>query len=407
MREVISGTSTLMLLKQQLESWGEQNSAQIAADLMLKEQAGELTLAFCGHFSAGKSSMINALCAKAVLPSGPVPTSANIVSIRSGAPRVVLHAEPEAPGSSAPAIETTPDRLQEYCRQGAEYSAIEVWEEVPLLGKHGVLMDTPGVDSTDEGHQAATHSALHLADAVFYVMDYNHVQSENNLAFAKSLSDWGKPLYLIINQIDKHRELEISIVEYRQQVESAFREWGIHSAGLLFTSLKVKDHPLNQWDDLLAVIAALLEQRGELLGYSLSRSMHHTAAAVLAAYREEQQEERSQLLEAAGGAGKEEVEAEIRAISQAEELLVQLPEQMRLELRSKLDALLGNSNLMPADVRDAAGAYIESSSPGFRRGLLFTAAKREKEQATRLLHWHGLQQRDHCPAGVAYTPACA
>lgn len=40
MREVISGTSTLMLLKQQLESWGEQNSAQIAADLMLKEQAG-------------------------------------------------------------------------------------------------------------------------------------------------------------------------------------------------------------------------------------------------------------------------------------------------------------------------------------------------------------------------------
>lgn len=394
MREVISGTSTLMLLKQQLESWGEQNSAQIAADLMLKEQAGELTLAFCGHFSAGKSSMINGLCGKAVLPSGPVPTSANIVSIRSGAPRVVLHAEPEAPGSSAPAIETTPDRLQEYCRQGAEYSAIEVWEEVPLLGKHGVLMDTPGVDSTDEGHQAATHSALHLADAVFYVMDYNHVQSENNLAFAKSLSDWGKPLYLIINQIDKHRELEISIVEYRQQVESAFREWGIHSAGLLFTSLKVKDHPLNQWDDLLAVIAALLEQRGELLGYSLSRSMHHTAAAVLAAYREEQQEERSQLLEAAGGAGKEAVEAEIRAISQAEELLVQLPEQMRLELRSKLDALLGNSNLMPADVRDAAGAYIESSSPGFRRGLLFTAAKREKEQATRLLHWHGLQQRE-------------
>ncbi|MFD2879220.1 hypothetical protein ACFTAO_29545 [Paenibacillus rhizoplanae] len=42
----------------------------------------------------------------------------------------------------------------------------------------------------------------------------------------KSLSDWGKPLYLIINQIDKHREQEIPLKEYRQQVESAFREWG-------------------------------------------------------------------------------------------------------------------------------------------------------------------------------------
>ncbi|AIQ59485.1 hypothetical protein PBOR_22975 [Paenibacillus borealis] len=390
---VISGESPLTLLKQRMEDWEEQESTGIIADLIVKEQAGELTLAFCGHFSAGKSSMINGLCGKAVLPSGPVPTSANIVSIRSGAPRVLLHPQAGAPGVYQ-VIETTPDRLQEYCRQGAEYSAIEVWEEVPLLGIHGVLMDTPGVDSTDEGHQAATHSALHLADAVFYVMDYNHVQSENNLAFAKSLSDWGKPLYLIINQIDKHREHEIPIAEYRQQVESAFHEWGIHSAGLLFTSLKVKDHPLNQWNDLLNIIAGLLEQRGELLGYSLSRSLHHTAAAVLAAYREEQQEERSQLLEETGGTGEEVVAAELQAVSQGEDLLVQLPEQMRLELRSKLDGLLGNSNLMPADVRDAAGAYIESSSPGFRRGLLFTAAKREKEQATRLLHWHGLQQRE-------------
>ena len=39
-------------------------------------------------------------------------------------------------------------------------------------------MDTPGVDSTDDAHRISTESALHLADIVFYVMDYNHVQSE-------------------------------------------------------------------------------------------------------------------------------------------------------------------------------------------------------------------------------------
>ncbi len=37
-------------------------------------------------------------------------------------------------------------------------------------------------------------------------MDYNHVQSETNLTFLKQLSDEKKPLYLIINQIDKHDE---------------------------------------------------------------------------------------------------------------------------------------------------------------------------------------------------------
>ncbi|MFD1905638.1 hypothetical protein ACFSQ7_19015 [Paenibacillus rhizoplanae] len=130
----------------------------------------------------------------------------------------------------------------------------------------------------------------------------------------------------------------------------------------------------------------------------MSRSMHHTADAVLADYREQQEEERTALLEEAGGAAAEAVEAEIMATMQQEASLEELPEQSRLDLRSRLDALLGNTNLMPADLRDAAGAYIESLQPGFRRGLLFTAAKREKEQGARLQHWHSLQQERSLPS---------
>ncbi|MDQ7863141.1 dynamin family protein [Peribacillus frigoritolerans] len=49
------------------------------------------------------------------------------------------------------------------------------------------IMDTPGIDSTDDAHRVSTESALHLADVVFYVMDYNHVQSEVNFLFTKEL----------------------------------------------------------------------------------------------------------------------------------------------------------------------------------------------------------------------------
>ena len=48
-----------------------------------------------------------------------------------------------------------------------------------------MLVDTPGIDSTDDAHQLATESTLHLADVIFYMMDYNHVQSEVNLQFVK------------------------------------------------------------------------------------------------------------------------------------------------------------------------------------------------------------------------------
>ena len=71
--------------------WNDESSSALTEDLIRKGTGGELTLAFCGHFSAGKSSMINALCGKKVLPSGPVPTSANVVTIRSGEPRALIH----------------------------------------------------------------------------------------------------------------------------------------------------------------------------------------------------------------------------------------------------------------------------------------------------------------------------
>lgn len=77
-------------------------------------------------------------------------------------------------------------------------------------------MDTPGVDSTNDAHRIATESAIYMADLVFYVMDYNHVQSELNFTFTKELLDHGLELYLIINQIDKHQSEELPFSAFRR-----------------------------------------------------------------------------------------------------------------------------------------------------------------------------------------------
>ena len=45
-------------------------------------------------------------------------------------------------------------------------------------------------------------------------MDYNHVQSELNFLFTKELTEAGKEVYLVINQIDKHRDEELSFVAF-------------------------------------------------------------------------------------------------------------------------------------------------------------------------------------------------
>lgn len=99
------------------------------------------------------------------------------------------------------------------------------------------------MDSTDDGHRLATHSALHMADIVFYVMDYNHVQSESNLMFAKSLSDWGKPLYLIVNQIDKHRDDELTLASYLNDVKKPSLSGKSHIRGYCAHLLKSRIIP--------------------------------------------------------------------------------------------------------------------------------------------------------------------
>ncbi|NMO97977.1 dynamin family protein, partial [Paenibacillus lemnae] len=367
---------------QQFTEWNDESSAALTKDLLAKQAAGELTLAFCGHFSAGKSSMINALCGTKVLPSGPVPTSANVVTIRNGSPRASIH---RAGGGTESSLNVTTQELAEYCRNGGEYSSIDVWEDIPWLGKHGVLMDTPGVDSTDDGHRKATHSALHMADVVFYVMDYNHVQSESNLMFAKSLSDWGKPLYLIVNQIDKHRDDELSLTSYLSDVNKAFEQWKVQYSGLMCISLKEHEHPYNQWADLKSLLSALLENRDTLLEYSVACSLRHVTESHAEQFIRSHQEEKDALLEEIGG--EEAIHAlQIRVQEQENKWneAREYPDTLASDLRKEADALLGNANLMPADVRDLALSWLESRKSGFKVGFLFSAGKTEEEKNRRL-----------------------
>ena len=59
---------------------GHQHNMNRVRDLAEKLAAGEYGIAFAGHFSAGKSRMINSLLGESLLPSSPIPTSANLVS---------------------------------------------------------------------------------------------------------------------------------------------------------------------------------------------------------------------------------------------------------------------------------------------------------------------------------------
>ena len=254
-------------------------------ELAQKLETGEYGIAFAGHFSAGKSRMINTILGENLLPSSPIPTSANLVRVHRGKPgedyaRVYFHQD-------KPRKYLAPydyDLLRGFCRDGDAIREIELCRSDLSLPEQVIVMDTPGIDSADDAHRKSTEEALHLADIIFYVMDYNHVQAELNLSFTRDLTQAGKVVYLVVNQIDKHVARELSFDSFCQGVREAFLNWGVQPAGFYFTSLRYPDHPDNQFVQLQEMLKKQIAQRENTLLTSIEASLHK----ILQEYQQEQ-----------------------------------------------------------------------------------------------------------------------
>lgn len=366
---------------------GDRVHADKVEQLVDKLESGLMYAAFCGHFSAGKSSLINKVCGHQLLPSSPIPTSANIVSIRSGVAGATITRTSEA-GQERKEERIRLEDLGEHCRNGADIERVEISYPISWLGEHAALLDTPGIDSTDDAHQMSTESALHLADVVFYVMDYNHVQSEINFAFTKKMKDWGKPLYLIVNMIDKHRETELSFEQYKASAIQAFKNWHIEPDGVLFTSVKSPQFPGNQYEELLVLLQQLIAKKSELTAWSLAKSTTHLIEQHRGFVAEQNEPQKAELREQAESEGAAQLREQHAALEAELAELKALPEKLRLQARKDVTAIVDNANIIPANVRDMAHEYLQSRKPGFKAGFLASAAKTAQEVERRLSVFH-------------------
>ncbi|WP_052712100.1 dynamin family protein [Domibacillus indicus] len=360
---------------------GDIERADKAALFLRKLHDNEFIVAFCGHFSAGKSTMINELAGEALLPSSPIPTSANVVKIkpaREDYAKIHYH-------QGRPLLFQAPydmDHVKKFAKDGDEVASIEIGHAGSSLPPDVTVMDTPGVDSTDDAHRISTESALHLADMVFYVMDYNHVQSELNFIYTKELLSHGVKLYLIINQIDKHKEEELSFDAFRQSVKESFATWNVEPEAFFFTSLRKRDLPYNDFDEVQKLIHDSMENREQLAEQSAQTMMNrlvHEHMEWLAEQQKQTAQPFKTVVEEAGALSIEDKEASLRS-----ELTKRDAAAWIKQYEEKRDDVLKNAILMPAAVRELARGYLESTRPDFKVGMLFAKKKTEEERERRL-----------------------
>ncbi|WP_082380729.1 dynamin family protein [Bacillus sp. CHD6a] len=373
----------LQLILEKLDNHGDLKSARKVAELLHKHTTKELSIAFCGHFSAGKSSFINEILEEAILPASPIPTSANVVQIRSGEELAHVHFFEGESLEILPPVSF--EHVKAYCKDGDQVESVDYQFPFEKLPSDMVILDTPGVDSTDDAHRISTESALHLADVIFYVMDYNHVQSEVNLKFIKDLQDKEKKIYLIVNQIDKHREEEIPFSTYNERIMESFGDWGIIPTSIYFTSLKDTNHSLNDLPIVKETIQILRQDKLEILPKTIERAL----IQVMEEHKDWQMDQKAEEIEI--------LEQTIRSIEDLpKDVSERLNErknklsiiqsesaELKEDLINQTKRILENANITPFEMRELAERYLESQQKGFKVGMLFSGKKTQEEREQR------------------------
>lgn len=367
----------LASLVEVLEQHNNRDSALKIRELLQKFKRQEYMIAFCGHFSAGKSSMLNELYGANLLPTSPIPTSANVVKIRQGKDRTQVQLKSGAVYQFSDAKEHD---LQELCKEGDEIVTVEIARQNAPLPKNVILIDTPGVDSTDDAHRLATESTLHLADVIFYMMDYNHVQSEVNMSFIRELGKRGKTIFLIINQMDKHRESEISLSAYQKRVEETFKSWELQYEKLFFTSLKGVTSTQNDLKSVKNTIRSYMQSQE--MESTISREVKY----ILTRYEDQLQDEwqeQKRALEFTTSSREQ-----LRALKESCQHDLSREQTLLTEadtaFHTELNATIQSAYLMPYELREIAKKFLESHQDQFKVGLFFSRTKTEKEKKKRL-----------------------
>lgn len=368
----------LYKLKKEIEKSNNEALVHTINQVIKKVYLNQYTLSFVGHFSAGKSTLINLLLEQDILPSSPVPTTSNtaIVSV-SKEEEIIANLEYQKYAKLK-----TYDDVKIMNRLNIDVESIEIKFPSNKFNLGFTLQDTPGVDSNVSTHQSTTEQFLYTSNMIVYIVDYNHVQSALNFQFMKRMNQVGIPIIFVINQIDKHNENEISFDTFKQKVEQSIQDWDIKVDQLFYVSKF--DHPNNQlhlFSEFLVEQDKLREPIEDFVT-RIIEFIHRTQLSYI-------QEHMQNILDALNINESEFEESykqfqQNQAISEEAQLLNH-SSQLLTYLKEKRKNILDNAYIMTHDMREDIRYYLESMALDFKvGGLLNKKKKTEEERAKRL-----------------------
>ena len=189
----------------------------------LKIRAEEpMKAAITGQFSSGKSTFLNALLSKNILPTGITPVTSKVNYIRYGDELSVMVRFKDGREAFFQA-ENIADFTDQRNNAAEDIDYLTLYAPLPLL-KDIVFIDTPGLNSQSFSDTAATEAALKEVDGIIWLslIDNAGKMSEAEV-LERYMNAYQNKSLCVLNQKDKFTEKEVS--QTAEYVAEAFKKY--------------------------------------------------------------------------------------------------------------------------------------------------------------------------------------
>lgn len=225
-------------------------------EIRLNSSEAPVMIPLVGEFSSGKTSLINALTDSKALETATKPTTATIFEIHFGSPHSHAYILKEN-GESFDVTEISTLKNDNLF----DTTVVTVFDTSKKVSPSTILVDTPGISSSERKHQQVLMDFLPQADALLLVIDINQQLTKSLADFVKSASLSNIEINVVLTKAD---------TKSRAEVEAA-KKYFLDNCGLCINKLVAVSVFKGELSELYDLFREIEERKNEIL----RKSIHH------------------------------------------------------------------------------------------------------------------------------------